>query len=120
MTALWILLGLLGVMMVVFFNLPVSELGLAFFLPALAGIAGISAIGTLFSGMVRVHRTRDMVLPVLMIPIILPLALMVSRWYAALDQGEGTCETPWGHLVVATDFLFVAVAWLLFPSVLKE
>ncbi|PIR19858.1 MAG: hypothetical protein COV45_09405 [Deltaproteobacteria bacterium CG11_big_fil_rev_8_21_14_0_20_47_16] len=120
LVTLWILLGLLSVMIMIFFNLAADQLNAAFFIPAALGLVGLTAIGTLFSGMVRMHRARDMVLPVLLIPIILPLALMVSRWYAAISIGEGMWDVAWGHLVVATDILFFASAWLLFPSVVKD
>lgn len=120
MIALWILLGFLSLILLVFFNLPLEKLDASFFLPAGFGIIGLTAIGTLFSGMVRLHRSRDIVLPILLVPIILPLALMVSRWYADVAAGEGLWDVPWGHLVAATDLLFVACAWLLFPSVVKE
>lgn len=107
-------------MIVVFFNYPLSSITLPFLLPTLLGIVGLVSVATLIAGMVRGHHKRDIFLPILVFPLLLPLALAVVRWYAAIENHEGLWDAPWGHLLIGFDVIFTAAAWMLFPLMLDE
>lgn len=115
-----LLLCAVSALMILFFNYPVSSIAAAYLLPSFLGIIGLAAIGTLVAAMVRSHHKRDLLLPVLAFPLLLPLALCVVSWYSALENGDGLWQTPWGHLLLAFDIIFTAAAWLLFPTLLEE
>ncbi len=117
MVALW---GMVLVMVVVFFNFQISAITLPFLLPVFFGIIGLVSVSTLIAGMVRGHHKRDIFLPILVFPLLLPLALAVVRWYAAIENHDGLWETPWGHLLIGFDIIFTAAAWMLFPLMLDE
>lgn len=117
---LTVLLAAVVGMVIVFLNYPATEVTLALVLPSALGLIGLTAVGTFFAAMVRGHHQRDLILPVLLFPIVAPLALSVVRWYAALQAGEGLWETPWGHLVIAFDLIFGAACWMLFPVIVEE
>ena len=107
-------------MIVVFFNYPLSAITLSFLLPTALGIVGLVSVATLIAGMVRGHHKRDIFLPILVFPLLLPLALAVVRWYAAIENHEGLWNAPWGHLLIGFDVIFTAAAWMLFPLMLDE
>lgn len=108
------------IMVVIFFNFPLEGITKNFLLPVFFGIIGMVSVSTLIAGMVRGHHKRDIFLPILVFPLLLPLALAVVRWYAALANSEGLWEAPWGHLLIGFDIIFTAAAWMLFPAVLDE
>ncbi len=51
---------------------------------------------------------------------LLPLALGVVRWIAAMQNSEDLWEAPWGHLLIGFNVIFTAAAWMLFPLMLDE
>lgn len=117
MMVLWVMVL---AMMVVFFNFSPSAATVSFLLPTFLGIIGLVSVATLIAGMVRGHHKRDIFLPILVFPLLLPLALAVVRWYAAIENHEGLWDAPWGHLLVGFDVIFTAAAWMLFPLMLEE
>lgn len=117
MLLLWVIV--IG-MVVIFFNFPVSLITKSFMLPTLLGIIGLVSVSTLVAGMVRGHHKRDIFLPILVFPLLLPLALAVVRWYAAIENHDGLWDAPWGHLLIGFDIIFTTAAWMLFPVVLDE
>lgn len=117
MVLLW---AMVIVMVVIFFNFPTEAITVSFLLPVLFGIIGLVSVATLIAGMVRGHHKRDIFLPILVFPLLLPLALAVVRWYAAIENHDGLWEAPWGHLLIGFDVIFTAAAWMLFPVLLDE
>lgn len=117
MLVLWAMVVLMAV---IFFNFPAILITPGFLLPVFFGIIGLVSVGTLVAGMVRGHHKRDIYLPILVFPLLLPLALAVVRWYAATENGEGMWEAPWGHLLIGFDLIFTAAAGMIFPVVLDE
>lgn len=117
MLLLWVMVIL---MVIVFFNFPLALITKNFLLPVLFGIIGMVSVATVIAGMVRGHHKRDIFLPILVFPLLLPLALGVVRWIAAMQNFEGLWEAPWGHLLVGFDIIFSAAAWMVFPVLLDE
>ena len=96
-------------------------------LPALAGVlalgmAGWVAAGTLL-GMVAMNtRAREVLLPVLLYPAVLPLAIPAVRLTGIVMAagGEGGGTWPLLALVAAFDVIFLVLGFLLFPFVVEE
>ena len=87
----------------------------------LLGTLGYILTGTLLSALSLQLRTRDMLLPVLLFPVVIPLLLSVVRASTILLQGgiQGELST-WLLLLVGYDLLFAAVGLLVFDKIIEE
>jgi len=87
----------------------------------LLGTLGYILTGTLLSALSLQLRTRDMLLPVLLFPVIIPLLLAVVRASTILLQGgmQGELST-WLLILVGYDLLFAAVGLLIFDKIIDE
>lgn len=105
---------------VVFFDVA---LGAA--LPSLAlvialGTVGLAAMGTLFSAMTANVRARELLFPVLLLPVEVPVLLATVRATEAALAGEGLGGvTHWLGLLAAADVIYVVVGVLTFDFVLE-
>src|SRR5512143_3144005 len=87
----------------------------------LLGSIGYTAVGTLLSAMSVQTRTRDVMLPILLFPVVIPVliaAVKASGGY--LTGAEMTEITPWLNLLVVYDVIFTSLAFMLFDSVVEE
>jgi len=101
------------------FNLPLLRLDLA--LVVLLGTLGFAGVGTLFSAMVVNTRAREVLLPVLLFPIIMPVLIAAVKLTAGLLDGEGLLQMGnWLRLLVAFDVIFLAVSYMTFDYVVEE
>src|SRR5262249_2280693 len=58
---------------VFFFNLPLSAALAGVFLSLLLGVLGFAAVGTLFAAMAVRTRAREVLLPLLLLPLVVPV-----------------------------------------------
>jgi len=87
----------------------------------LLGSEGYVAIGTLLSSMAVQTRMRDILLPILLFPVIIPVVLAsVKASYGYLQGSAMTDIQPWITLLVASDLIFTAVAFMVFDYVVEE
>ena len=111
----------LFVVFIVFFNFNFSiQLLWIVLIIFLAGI-GFTAVGTLFAAMVSNTRTREMLLPVLLFPIIVPIILAAVNGTQQLlihDQAQFLANSL--RILVAFDLIFVTAGFLVFDYVLDE
>jgi heme exporter protein B len=96
---------------------PVTLAGLL-----LAGTVGFAAVGTLFSSMLVRARSRDVLLPVLLYPITIPVIIAGVRGTAALFQAESDpgMARAWLSMLVCFDVVFVTLALWTFEPVMTE
>jgi heme exporter protein B len=101
------------------YNVNLFEPGLL--LVILLGSVGYSAVGTLLASMAAQTRTRDMLLPILLFPIVLPVVVAAVKASNAILQGlEMATIWPWLNLLIAFDVIFIAAAFMLFDFVVEE
>jgi heme exporter protein B len=84
----------------------------------LAGTVGFAAVGTLFAAMLVRSRTRDVMLPILLYPITVPVIIAGVRGTSALLQAtpDEPAATMWIALLVCFDVVFVTLAlWTFEP-----
>lgn len=111
-----ILLALFGV----FFNVDVAAR-----LPALAavialGTVGFAAVGTLFAAMTAHVRARELLFPVLLLPVQVPVLLGAVKATEAVLGGEGLdAVAHWLKLLGAADVIYLTVGLLTFDAVLE-
>lgn len=87
----------------------------------LLGSIGYMAVGTLLATMTVQARTRDVLLPILLFPVLIPLLVAAVKASAAFLQGLEFVEIlPWLNILAAYDVIFIAVAFMVFDFVVEE
>jgi heme exporter protein B len=92
--------------------------------PSLAAVAalgalGLTGIGTLLAAVAARTRYREVMLPLLLLPLLVPVILGAVRASAAVLAGQ---PLPWPpiRLLIVTDAVFLIVSVLCFEYVLDE
>lgn len=87
----------------------------------LLGSEGYVAVGTLLASMAVQTRTRDIMLPILLFPVIIPVILSAVKASGGYLQGLAMTEIqPWLTLLIAADVIFTALAFMVFDFVVEE
>jgi heme exporter protein B len=85
------------------------------------GSIGYVAVGTLLSAMAVQARTRDVLLPILLFPVVLPVLVSAVKASSGFLQGLAMSDIlPWINLLVVYDVIFTAVAFMVFDFVVEE
>lgn len=87
-----------------------------------AGTIGFASVGTLFAAMLVRARSRDVLLPVLLYPITIPVIIAGVRGTAALAQQvpDEPMATFWLMLLAAFDTVFVTLALWTFDPLMTD
>jgi len=86
----------------------------------LLGNVGFSALATLFAAVAVRTRAREVMLPLLLLPLVVPLligAVVATR--TVLADGIGAARDAL-TVLVAFDVVFVVAGWLLFTYVVRD
>jgi len=87
----------------------------------LLGVEGYVAVGTLLAAMAVQTRTRDILLPILLFPVAIPVLVAAvkasSGFLAAIPMEE---ITPWLNLLLVFDVVFTAAAFMVFDYIVEE
>src|SRR5690606_9753456 len=87
----------------------------------LLGSIGYVVVGTLLSTMAVQARTRDILLPILLFPVMIPIFIAsVKASSGFLDGVEMEMISPWLNLLLVYDVIFTAVAFMLFDYIVEE
>jgi heme exporter protein B len=108
--------------------LPIYSIlyGLNLFQPGLLlvillGSIGYTSVGTLLSAMSVQTRTRDVMLPILLFPVVIPVVIAAVKASGGYLVGAEMSEIlPWLNLLIVYDVIFIALAYMLFDSVVEE
>ncbi|HVB75332.1 MAG TPA: heme exporter protein CcmB [Ktedonobacteraceae bacterium] len=85
----------------------------------LLGTLGVATIGTLFSAMAAATQARELLLPILVFPLIVPVVISAVRATSDLMVSAPN-QPPWLGLMTAFDVIFLSVSMLTFEFVIKE
>ncbi len=85
----------------------------------LLGTLGIAAVGTLFAAMAAATRARELLLPILVFPLIVPVVIAAVRATGTLLVPAAN-EPPWLGLMAAFDVIFLSVSMLTFEYIVDE
>lgn len=85
----------------------------------LLGTLGVAAVGTLFSAMAAATQAQELLLPVLVFPLIVPVVIGAVRATGSLMVATVN-EPPWLGLIAAFDVIFLSLSMLLFEYVIEE
>lgn len=106
---------------VILFNLSIASVIWEFATVAALATLGFSAVGTLFSAMAVNTRTRDVMLPILLFPVFIPVLLAaVNATGSILKQESWSSIGDWLKILTAFDVIFIALSFLLFEFVVEE
>ena len=87
----------------------------------LLGSIGYVVVGTLLATMAVHTRTRDILLPILLFPLVIPVLLAAVRGSTGFLQGIPFEEFSVSlNLLVAYDIIFIAVSFMVFDFVVEE
>ena len=82
---------------------------------------GFAAVGTLFSALSVNTKAREMVLPILFLPIVIPLLVSAVRASEQALSGESWSNMSTSlQIIGAFDVIFVVVTFLIFSFVIEE
>ena len=87
-----------------------------------SGTLGFAAVGTLFAAMLVRARSRDVLLPVLLYPVTVPVIIAGVRATVAIAQPEFDAEIVrfWLSLLIAFDVVFITLALWTFEPVMTD
>ena len=103
----------------IFFNVGIgAHFGLLVLILFL-GSLGFASVGTMFSAIASHTRMREVMLPVLLLPITIPV-LLAAVETTAFALGARDSASFWFKLLVVYDLVFVVVCFMTFDYVLQE
>ena len=112
-----ILLGMFGI----FFNLDVWQALPGLALVAALGTVGLAALGTLFAAITAQVRARELLFPVLLLPLVVPLLLGAVKSTETVLLGEPLGSVMhWLKLLAAADVVYLVIGVLTFEFILES
>lgn len=120
----WLQLALLGIalvpVMVVLYDAGTTSL-LKLLLVIVLGTAGLSAPGTLYAAMTAQVKAKQMLLPLLLFPLIVPALLSSVKATSLVILGDPMGQSnAWITLLAAFDLIYWSLCGLLFGRVVEE
>ncbi len=78
-------------------------------------------VGTLLSSMAVQTRTRDVLLPILLFPLVIPVLVAAVKASSGFLQGAEMSEImAYLNLLIVYDVIFTAVAFMVFDYIVEE
>jgi len=105
---------------VIFFDIDLGRAFPGLPLVVALGTLGLGAVGTLFAAMTAHVRAREVLFPVLLLPVQIPVLLATVKATEALLLGESLgAVAHWVKLLAAADVVYVVIGLLTFDAVLE-
>lgn len=102
-----------------FFGVNLFDLRLV--LVIILGTLGFAGVGTILSAMTAQTRAREVLLPILLLPVAAPVLIAAVKVTAGILDGLAMGEiVRWLQLLAAFDVVFPAAAFMTFDYVVKE
>jgi heme exporter protein B len=103
----------------VLFNVPLLRGSV--WLVIVLGTLGYAAVGTLFSTMAVNTRAREVMLPILLLPVSIPVFIPAVNATGVFLAGDALSEAvSWLQLLLAYDAIIIAVSFMTFDFVVEE
>jgi heme exporter protein B len=102
-----------------FFGVNLLDLRLVFII--VLGTVGFASVGTILSAMTAQTRAREVLLPILLLPVAAPVLIAAVKATSGILDGLTMAEIAlWWQLLLAFAFLYPAVAFMTFDFIVKE
>ncbi|MGE4425543.1 MAG: heme exporter protein CcmB [Solirubrobacteraceae bacterium] len=95
-------------------------------LPRLAAVLvltdlGIAVVGTLVGAVAAVARSRELLVPLMAVPLLIPAVAIASEASAPLlERDAGAVEPRWWLVLALYDAVFVAVGWAVSDGIVED
>lgn len=121
LVAVLVLGGLLLPVVAVLYALDLSAAWPALLVTLVLGAIGLAAVGTFYGGLTVRMQSREVMLPLLMLPIVAPLLLAAVKATSAALLGDPLGElTAWLQLLGAFDLVMLAAGAVSYGYLLEE
>lgn len=105
----------------ILFNLRSWNLLPQLFLVTLLGTIGFCVLGTITSAITLRARARELLLPLVLFPLMIPVILATIRCMEnVLRTGEFGDAIPWLRLLLSFDVIFLTIGVLIFDRVIEN
>jgi len=105
----------------ILFNLSGWNLLPRLFLVTLLGTVGFCVLGTITAAITLRARARELLLPLVLFPLMIPVILATIRCMESLMRTGDLAEaTGWLRLLIGFDVIFLTLGVLLFDSVIES
>ncbi|MBI5208070.1 MAG: heme exporter protein CcmB [Candidatus Firestonebacteria bacterium] len=105
----------------IFFNLDLLSFLFPLLIIILLATIGFASVGTLLAAMSINTRTREVMLPLLLFPILVPVIVGAVKSTEALFKGKILADiTNWMNLLGGFDIIFIVLSFLVFEYVIEE
>jgi heme exporter protein B len=112
-----VVLGAVGIL----FAVDVASAWLPLLTTVVLGAVGIAAVGTFYAGVTVRLRAREVMLPLLMLPVLAPLLLAAVKATAAALAGDPFGELgAWLQLLVAFDVIMIVAGAATYGYLLED
>jgi heme exporter protein B len=117
---LWLLAAIIWPIAIALFDVQVREGPTVLFGVTLLGCMAISAPGTMYAALSANARSRDVLLPLLLFPVLIPGLLGAVKGTALILEGDPMQQlNSWVSLLGAFNVVYWALGFGLFPVVLE-
>jgi len=124
MLANFIFLSLAEVVLVpvfaVLYNVSLAGVIGRLILVLVLGTLGLVITGTVFSAVSAHARMRELLLPLLLLPILAPLLIAAVEATVSLLADEPVLDRTWTTFLAGFDIVFLSASWLLCDFLLEE
>ena len=119
--AMLVLGGLLLPVVAILYGIDLAPAALPLLATLLLGTVGFAAVGTAYAGLTVRMRAREVMLPLLMLPIVAPLLLAAVKATVAALGGDPLGELgSWLQLLVAFDVVMIIAGAATYRFLLEE
>lgn len=84
------------------------------------GTLGLAVTGTVFSAIAAHARMRELLLPLLLLPILAPLLIAAVEATASLFAEQPAIDRAWLAFLAGFDIVFLTASWILSDFLLEE
>jgi len=108
-------------LLIVLFNVNIFSILLPLGLIVFLGTLGFAAVGTLLSAISVNTRAREILLPVLLFPVAVPILLAAVKSTSSLINGGALSDAlSWIKILAGFDIIFLILSSLLFEFVVED
>jgi heme exporter protein B len=104
----------------VFYNVSLSGIVGRLIFVLFLGTLGLVVTGTVFSAVSAHARMRELLLPLLLLPILAPLLIAAVEATASLLTEQPELDRTWVAFLVGFDVVFLTASWLLCDYLMEE
>ena len=104
----------------VLYNVSLAGVAWRLILVLVLGTSGLVITGTVFSAISAHARMRELLLPLLLLPILAPLLIAAVEATASLLTQDPALDRTWVAFLACFDIVFLTASWLLCDYLVEE